>query len=120
MPGYPRHRYGEKQVLASQRRENKRRLSVSHRRCWYDCDLHRSCRLQSPERRGRYYYRERRLLGRSVEQMAHFGGLGIQIAGIFRVAANDKRHAFADINARLDQNLDLFWVIGQQPYSFYA
>ena len=52
--------------------------------------------------------------------MPHFGGFGIQIAGVLRVAANDHRHQFANIDARLGQYLDLFGIIGQQTYCFDA
>ncbi len=48
--------------------------------------------------------------------MPHFGGFGIEVVRVFRVAPDNQRHALDDINARLGKNVHLARVIGQQTH----
>ena len=55
-----------------------------------------------------------------AQQMPHFGGFSVEVVRVFRVAADNQRHAFHDIDARFSEDFHFFRVIGQQTHFVHA
>jgi hypothetical protein len=55
-----------------------------------------------------------------AQQVPHLCSFGIEVVRVFRIAANNQRHAFNDIDARFSEDLHFFRVIGQQTHFVHA